>query len=68
MEERGRWYNIELPKDEAAILKKHLKEKGIQFESSEAFNLIHFECFMDESNYKAVEAWIAKEFENNKIL
>ena len=50
---RKHWYNTELPKDDAIKFKKYLKEHNIQYEPSEAYNLIHFECLMDKTELKA---------------
>lgn len=36
--------NCEIPKKYSPLLKKFLNDNGIKFESSEAYNLIHFEC------------------------
>ena len=41
-----KWYNVELTKDEAAQFNTYLKTNNIKFEPSEAYNLIHFECYM----------------------
>lgn len=41
-----KWYNVELTKEEATLFNNYLKENNIKFEPSEAFNLIHFECYM----------------------
>ena len=41
-----KWYSVELPKNEATEFKYYLKENNIKFEPSEAYNLIHFQCYM----------------------
>ena len=42
-----RWLNTELAKDEARRFKEFLRDSHIKYETSEAGNLIHFECLMD---------------------
>jgi hypothetical protein len=41
-----KWYSVELNKEKAEVFNRYLKEKEIKFEPSEAYNLIHFECYM----------------------
>ena len=41
-----KWYNVELTKEEAAQFNNYLKANNIKFEPSEAYNLIHFQCYM----------------------
>lgn len=41
-----KWYNVELTKEEATQFNHYLKTNNIKFEPSEAYNLIHFECYM----------------------
>lgn len=41
-----KWYSVELNREKADLFNKYLKENEIKFEPSEAYNLIHFECFM----------------------
>lgn len=40
------WYSVELPEDEANVLKDYLRKARIYFEPSEVDNLVHFECLM----------------------
>lgn len=40
------WYNVELTKEKAEPFRKYLKSNNIKFEPSEAYNLIHFQCYM----------------------
>lgn len=43
-----RWLNVELNKgEESDGFKGFLRQSGIKYETSEAGNLIHFECLMD---------------------
>lgn len=42
-----KWYSVELSREKADEFNKYLKENDIKFEPSEAYNLIHFECFMN---------------------
>lgn len=41
-----KWYSVELTKHKAEKFNYYLKEHNIKFEPSEAFILIHFECYM----------------------
>lgn len=40
--------NTELSKRDADMFKKFLKSHNIKYEASEAFNLIHFECYVSD--------------------
>lgn len=42
-----RWLNTELQDDEARRFKGFLRDYGIKYETSQAGNLVHFECLMD---------------------
>ena len=41
-----KWYSVELTREKACEFNKYLKDNQIKFEPSEAYNLIHFECYM----------------------
>lgn len=43
----AKWVNCELPRETAGRFKEYCRDNHIKFESSECFNLIHFECYMD---------------------
>ena len=43
-----RWRNIEISKPHAEVFKRWLKNNKVKYEASEADDLIHFECFVDE--------------------
>lgn len=53
-----KWYNTELSIVVADIFRDYLREYEIQYEASEAFNLIHFECRMTEAERKAANEWL----------
>lgn len=40
------WYSVELDRDKADEFKSYLRKNNIKFEPSEAFNLIHIQCYM----------------------
>ena len=40
--------SCELPRETAGKFKEFCRENGIHYEPSECYNLIHFECMMDE--------------------
>ena len=43
-----KWLNVELYPSEAEEFRGFLKEFGIKYESSQAGNMVHFECLVDE--------------------
>lgn len=51
-----KWYNVELNEKNAVEMKKFLTERGIKFDTSGCFELVHFEIFLekDSEGYKAV--------------
>jgi hypothetical protein len=53
-----KWYNVELNKKRAEMFSKYLKEQNIKFEPSEAYNLIHFECYMTFEELKAANQFL----------
>ena len=40
------WYNVELTREKAEHFRNYLKSHNVKFEPSEAYNLIHFQCYM----------------------
>lgn len=44
----SRWVNTELPKETAGRFKEYCRDMHIKYETSECFNLIHFECYMND--------------------
>lgn len=49
MDGLGRQYlSVELEFAEAEKFRVFLKESGIKYEASQAWDLVHFECLMDE--------------------
>lgn len=54
------WYSIELPREKADLFGKFLKNRKIKFEPSEAYNLIHFECYVTEAELGIANYWIKK--------
>lgn len=53
-----KYFNVELNKDDAEKLKVFLKEKGIYFEPSSCYNLIHFEIKVNEEELKIVDEFL----------
>ena len=53
-----KWVNTELPKETAGRFKEYCRDMHIKFESSECYNLIHFECFMNEEEIIKANAFI----------
>lgn len=50
-----KWYNVELNEKDAVEMKKFLTERGIKFDTSGCFELVHFEILLekDSEDYKA---------------
>ena len=57
-----KWLNTELTKDEAEMLKDFLDENDIEYEVSEAYNLIHFEINVNEYEKEAINGFIDENF------
>lgn len=57
---RREWYNVELPKTKAELLKAYLNDYGIYFEPSEMYYLIHFEILMNEKETSLVNTFLEK--------
>lgn len=55
-----RWYSTELPKATAGRFKEYCRDMNITYEASEAGNLIHFECFMDEKERKLADEFLER--------
>lgn len=53
-----KWYSVELTKEKASMFNEYLKVNNIKFEPSEAYNLIHFECFMDFNELFAANRYL----------
>lgn len=47
MDDKKRWYNVELQERQAELFKAYLRCQEIYFEPSSAGNLVHFQCLMD---------------------
>lgn len=54
------WYNVELTKTTADLLKPYLKSHGIYFEPSEAGNLIHFELYANDIEVRLVNDFLER--------
>ena len=55
------WYNVEVSREEAGLLKECLRSNGIYFEPSEAYNLIHFECLMNDDEVDIVNEFLRRD-------
>lgn len=56
------WLNTEVTVEEAEMLKDFLNENDIEYETSEAYNLIHFEINVDEYEKDAINSFIDENF------
>ena len=62
MSEIGKlWYSVELTKGNADTFKQYLYKNNIQFEPSECYNLIHFECAMTKEELEAANDFLQRE-------
>lgn len=57
-----KWLNTELTKNEAEMLKDFLDENDIEYEASEAYNLIHFEINVNEYEKETINGFIDENF------
>jgi len=53
------WYNIELTREGAEILKRYLASHSIDYEPSECDGLIHIECLIDEYEAENIEDYLS---------
>ena len=53
-----KWYSVELNREDADLFNRYLKESNIKFEPSEAYNLIHFECYMTFKELYLAKKWL----------
>lgn len=56
---KEKYYNIELIKEDADLLKKYLHTNKIYFESSGCGNLIHFEIKLNKIQYENANNFIS---------
>ena len=56
------WLNTEITTEEAEILKDFLDENDIEYETSEAYDLIHFEINVNEYERNAINDFIDENF------
>lgn len=52
------WKNVELNRKNAEEFKSFLRRKEIEYEASEAFNLIHFECYVTDEEADECDAFL----------
>lgn len=56
------WLNTEVTTEEAEMLKEFLDENDIEYETSEAYDLIHFEINVNEYEKDAINCFIDENF------
>ena len=56
------WLNTEVTKEEAEMLKEFLDENDIEYETSEAYDLIHFEINVNDYERNAINDFIDENF------
>ena len=54
-----RWYNIEMTREGAEILKRYLATHSIDHEHSECDGLIYIECLIDEYEAEKIEDYLS---------
>ena len=52
------WKNIELGKENAKLLRIFLSSQGIRYETSSAYNLVHFEILVDEATESRINEFL----------
>ena len=52
------WRNVELPREEAKDFRLYLRSNNITYEPSEAFDMIHFQCYMTDEEALQANEWI----------
>lgn len=53
-----KWYNVELENTSARYLRTYLIENSIKYETSSAYNLIHFEIELDSKQAEQVDNYL----------
>lgn len=56
------WLNTEVTTEEAEMLRDFLDENDIEYETSEAYDLIHFEINVNEYEKDAINCFIDENF------
>jgi hypothetical protein len=56
------WKNVELEKKEWDAFRPFLKRKGIKYEASGCFNLIHIEVLVNEAETQMLNDFMDKNF------
>jgi len=56
------WLNTEVTKEEAEMLRDFLDENDIEYETSEAYDLIHFEINVNDYEKDAINCFIDENF------
>lgn len=52
--------NVELVKETAEGFKRFLKAKGIHYEPSSCFDLVHFEVLVNDEETEMCENWLSR--------
>lgn len=60
MSNNKEWYNTELSKSKAKLFKTYLNRLRIYSEASEADDLIHFQCLLDNDEAHLVNKYLSK--------
>ena len=56
----AKWYNVELNKISAELLKDYLRDNGIKFDSSGCYNLVHSEMFIaSQEMFEKINSFLA---------
>jgi hypothetical protein len=61
MENRS-WKNVELEKKEWDVFRPFLKRKGIKYEASGCFNLIHIEALVNDAETQMLNDFMDENF------
>lgn len=52
------WFHIDMTKENADIFTDYLREKEVNFEPSENYNLVHIVCFMNNEERRSANEFL----------
>lgn len=57
---KRKWKSVEVTKEIAEKLRRFLKVKGIRYEASGCYNLIHFQILVNERETEKINTWLER--------
>lgn len=52
------WFHVDMTKENADIFTDYLREKEVNFEPSENYNLVHIACFMNNEERRSANKFL----------